>query len=73
VLEVQFQHIKGNDLGQFKDLSTQVVILPATNQGLKRGLADVIGELVVIEAFRGRDCLLQNLKLGVAPRRDVVP
>jgi branched-chain amino acid transport system substrate-binding protein len=29
VLEVQFQHIKGNDLGQFKDLSTQVVILPA--------------------------------------------
>jgi branched-chain amino acid transport system substrate-binding protein len=29
VLEVQFQHIKGNDLGQFKDLSTQVVISPA--------------------------------------------
>jgi branched-chain amino acid transport system substrate-binding protein len=29
VLEVQFQHIKGTDLGQFKDLSTQVVILPA--------------------------------------------
>jgi branched-chain amino acid transport system substrate-binding protein len=29
VLELQFQHIKGNDLGQFKDLSTQVVILPA--------------------------------------------
>jgi branched-chain amino acid transport system substrate-binding protein len=29
VLQVQFQHIKGTDLGQFKDLSTQVVILPA--------------------------------------------
>jgi branched-chain amino acid transport system substrate-binding protein len=29
VLEIQFQHIKGTDLGQFKDLSTQVVILPA--------------------------------------------
>jgi len=29
VLELQFQHIKGNDLGQFKDLSTQVVIVPA--------------------------------------------
>jgi branched-chain amino acid transport system substrate-binding protein len=29
VLELQFQHIKGNDLGQFKDPSTQVVILPA--------------------------------------------
>jgi branched-chain amino acid transport system substrate-binding protein len=29
VLEFQFQHIKGNDLGQFKDLSTQVVITPA--------------------------------------------
>jgi branched-chain amino acid transport system substrate-binding protein len=29
VLELQFQHIRGNDLGQFKDLSTQVVIMPA--------------------------------------------
>jgi branched-chain amino acid transport system substrate-binding protein len=29
VLEVQFQHIKGNDVGQFKDLSTQVVLTPA--------------------------------------------
>jgi branched-chain amino acid transport system substrate-binding protein len=29
VLQVQFQHIKGTDLGQFKDLSTQVVVLPA--------------------------------------------
>jgi hypothetical protein len=29
VLEIQFQHIKGTDLGQFKDLSTQVVILQA--------------------------------------------
>jgi branched-chain amino acid transport system substrate-binding protein len=29
VLELQFQHIRGNDLGQFKDLSTQVVIVPA--------------------------------------------
>jgi branched-chain amino acid transport system substrate-binding protein len=32
VLELQFQHIKGNDLGQFKDLSTQVVIVPAQYQ-----------------------------------------
>lgn len=29
VLEFQFQHIKGTDLGQFKNLSTQVVITPA--------------------------------------------
>ncbi len=29
VLQLQFQHIKGNDVGQFKDLSTQVVITPA--------------------------------------------
>jgi branched-chain amino acid transport system substrate-binding protein len=29
VLELQFQHIKGNDLAQFKDLSTQIVIMPA--------------------------------------------
>lgn len=28
VLEVQFQNIKGNDVGQFRDLSTQVVIMP---------------------------------------------
>ena len=29
VLQVQFQHVKGNDVGQFKDVSTQVVITPA--------------------------------------------
>jgi branched-chain amino acid transport system substrate-binding protein len=29
VLQLQFQHIKGTDLDQFKDLSTQVVIMPA--------------------------------------------
>jgi len=29
VLELQFQHIRGNDLGQFKDISTQVVLVPA--------------------------------------------
>ena len=29
MLEVQFQHIKGNDIGQFKDISTQVVLMPA--------------------------------------------
>jgi branched-chain amino acid transport system substrate-binding protein len=29
VLEVQFQHITGTDLGQFKDTSTEAVILPA--------------------------------------------
>jgi branched-chain amino acid transport system substrate-binding protein len=29
VLQVQFQYIKGNDVGQFRDLSTQVVITPA--------------------------------------------
>jgi hypothetical protein len=28
VLLMQFQHIKGNDVGQFKDMSTQVVIKP---------------------------------------------
>jgi branched-chain amino acid transport system substrate-binding protein len=29
VLQVQFQHVKGNDVGQFKDMSTQVVVSPA--------------------------------------------
>jgi branched-chain amino acid transport system substrate-binding protein len=28
VLQLQFQHIKGSDLGQFKDISTQAVIVP---------------------------------------------
>jgi branched-chain amino acid transport system substrate-binding protein len=32
VLEVQFRHIKGNDLAQFKDLSTQIVIMPSQYQ-----------------------------------------
>jgi branched-chain amino acid transport system substrate-binding protein len=29
VLQVQFRNIKGNDVGQFRDISTQVVISPA--------------------------------------------
>jgi branched-chain amino acid transport system substrate-binding protein len=29
VLQVQFQNIKGNDVGQFKDITTQVVVAPA--------------------------------------------
>jgi branched-chain amino acid transport system substrate-binding protein len=29
VLQVQFQNIKGNDVSQFKDISTQVVVTPA--------------------------------------------
>jgi len=28
VLQIQFQHVKGNDVGQFKDISTQVVVSP---------------------------------------------
>jgi branched-chain amino acid transport system substrate-binding protein len=28
VLQVQFQHVKGSDVGQFRDISTQVVITP---------------------------------------------
>jgi len=29
VLQIQFQNIKGNDVGQFKDISTQVVLTPS--------------------------------------------
>ena len=29
VLQVQFQNIKGNDVGQFKDISTQVIVTPS--------------------------------------------
>jgi branched-chain amino acid transport system substrate-binding protein len=28
VLQVQFHNVKGNDVGQFKDVSTQVVVSP---------------------------------------------
>jgi branched-chain amino acid transport system substrate-binding protein len=28
VLQVQYQNIKGNDISQFKDMSTQVVVAP---------------------------------------------
>jgi branched-chain amino acid transport system substrate-binding protein len=29
VLQVQYRNIKGNDIAQFKDMSTQVVVAPA--------------------------------------------
>jgi branched-chain amino acid transport system substrate-binding protein len=29
LLQVQFQNIKSNDLAQFRDISTQVVVAPA--------------------------------------------
>ena len=29
MLQVQFQNVKGNDVAQFKDMSTQVVVAPA--------------------------------------------
>ena len=32
VLQVQFQNVKGNDVGQFRDISTQVVITPAQDK-----------------------------------------
>jgi branched-chain amino acid transport system substrate-binding protein len=35
VLQVQFQNIKGNDVGQFKDISTQVVVAPNTYESGK--------------------------------------
>jgi branched-chain amino acid transport system substrate-binding protein len=35
VLQVQFQNVKGNDVGQFKDISTQVVITPDAYQSGK--------------------------------------
>ena len=32
VLQIQFQGIKGNDVGQFRNISTQVVVAPADFQ-----------------------------------------
>jgi branched-chain amino acid transport system substrate-binding protein len=35
VLQVQFQNVKGNDVAQFKDMSTQVVVDPAAYESGK--------------------------------------
>jgi branched-chain amino acid transport system substrate-binding protein len=35
VLQVQFQNVKGNDVAQFKDISTQVVVFPPEYQSGK--------------------------------------
>jgi branched-chain amino acid transport system substrate-binding protein len=35
VLQVQFQNVKGSDIGQFKDISTQVVVSPAAYESGK--------------------------------------
>jgi branched-chain amino acid transport system substrate-binding protein len=35
VLQVQFQNVKGNDVGQFKDVSTQVVVAPTAYESGK--------------------------------------
>jgi branched-chain amino acid transport system substrate-binding protein len=35
VLQVQFQNVKGNDVAQFKDISTQVVVSPAAYESGK--------------------------------------
>jgi len=35
VLQIQFQHIKGNGLDQFKDVSTQVIVSPDQYQSGK--------------------------------------
>ena len=35
ILQVQFQNIKGNDVGQFRDITTQVVVAPSTYESGK--------------------------------------
>ena len=35
MLQVQFQNVKGNDVAQFKDMSTQVVVAPAAYESGK--------------------------------------
>src|SRR6516165_9612752 len=40
--------------------------------GLERGLADVVGELVVVEALGGLHRLAEDLDVGVAPGPEIV-
>src|ERR1022692_5309954 len=42
------------------------------DDGLKRGLADVVGELAVVEALGRRDRLAEDVEIRVAVRRHVV-
>jgi hypothetical protein len=43
-----------------------------TDESLEGRPSNEFGESIVIEAARGKDCLLQNLKLGIALRRKVI-
>src|SRR5262245_39685630 len=65
VLELHLQHAR---LRPFALRPKRYV----ADQSLERGFTDVIRQLVVVEGLGGRDRLLQHLKLGVAPGRDVV-
>ena len=55
VLQVQFHDVKGNDLDQFKDISTQVVLTPAELQIRQRDLSVREGE-VAGQVGRGLRC-----------------
>src|SRR5215470_18486290 len=46
--------------------------LHVAHDGLERGLADVVGELVVVEALGGLHRLAEDLDVGVAPGAEIV-
>src|ERR1700730_11937583 len=46
--------------------------LHVAHDGLERGLADVVGERVVVEALGGLDGIPENLDIGIAPGPEVV-
>ena len=55
LLCAQFQNLSGDGIGQFKDMSQQVVVWPSEIQrhradhSIERGLADVVGGLIVVK------------------------
>src|SRR5258706_13951919 len=65
VVELNLQHPR---LRPFAVLAE----LDVAKHGLERAGTDVVGELLVLNAFSRRDRLLQHLELRITPRRHVV-
>ena len=65
VLELDLQHARLGPFPPFPELDV-------ANDGLERGVADVVDELAIIEALGGLYSLPQHLQIGVTPRCHIV-
>ena len=65
VLELDHQHARGRPLAVLAELDR-------ADDGVELGVADVVGELLLVEAADRLDRLAQDLHVGVGERRQVV-